>query len=139
MCQFISWIVKGKEVYFLTTADIESKKGKALRDYCQNNDDLKGHGAIRHFFEITDGKEYECSDFSTQKNFPPQIVSAIKKGKFRRWFGPVPEGILRAPLYADYKAKLAPLDADYLAKRDALYADTWMLVLKITNRSEVWR
>jgi hypothetical protein len=123
MCQFISYIKKEGEIYFLTTKDIESKKGKELRDYCKNDEDLKGHGAIRKFFDFTGGKEFECEDFSTPDNFPPQIVSAIKKVKFSRWFGPVPKGILRAPLYADYQKKLAPLYADHEKKLAPLYAD----------------
>ena len=136
MCHFLSWIVKGKEVYFLTASDIESKRGRELREYCQNDSDLKGHGAIRHFYSLTGGKDFERKDFSTPKGFPAQIISAIKNGKFQHWFGPVPQGILRAPLYADYKAKCDALDADYeyeakcdaldadyKAKRDALYAD----------------
>ena len=123
MCDFISWIEKDGKLYYLTTEDIESKRGKEYRDYNPNADDIKGHGAIRWFYNLKGGKEKECTDFTTPKGFPREIQKAIIQGKFRRSFGPVPAGLLIAPLYADYEAKRAPLDADYKAKRDALYAD----------------
>lgn len=161
MCDFVSWIEKDGTLWYLTTADIQSKRGKELMDYTQNRDDLKGHGAIRWFYDLKGGIEKECIGFSSPGNFPAEIAEAIKQGKFSRWFGAVPKGILRAPLYADYKAKRAPLYddyeakraplyADYEAKRDALHADyeakrdaldcqAWLLAIDPENRADAWK
>jgi hypothetical protein len=82
-----------------------------------------GHGAIEWFLGLTHGagRNQECEDFSSPKNFPAEIVKAIKAGNFCG-IG-ICEGILTKEALADYKAKRAPLYADYDAKRDALYAD----------------
>jgi len=85
MCQFVSWKKHENEVYFLTNADLETKEGKKLlKDDVR--DDLCGHGAIESFYPELKGKgeNLECTDFSTPKNFPEEIVSALKKGKLSR-------------------------------------------------------
>ena len=84
MCEFISWIEKEGNIFFLTYHDIyRTKRGKELRDYCRNKDDLIGHGAIQYFYEFSGGNEKECEDFSNPENFPGEITDAIKNGKFR--------------------------------------------------------
>jgi len=139
MCKFVSWIEKDGVLWYLTDKDIQSKRGKEYRDYNPCRDDDRGHGAIRWFYDLKGGKERECFDFSTPSNFPSEIVEAIKQGNFSRWFGPVPDGLLVAPLYAEYGAKVAPLYADYQAKRAPLDYQTWLLVTESQNRSEAWR
>ena len=99
-------------------------RGKELQEFCQSKDDLTGHGAIRWFYGLDsgEGKDQECTDFSSPKNFPAVIVEAIRAGKMAG-FGDVPKGLLRGPLYKDYQAKGDPLDKDYRAKIDPLYKD----------------
>ena len=91
MCEFLSWIEKDGNVYYLTYRDIyNTKRGKELRDYCKNKDDYIGHGAIRHYYDnFVGGKKRECTDFSTPNRFPTEIVSAVKKGEFRGLRTPV--------------------------------------------------
>jgi hypothetical protein len=127
MCQYMSWLEHDGKILFLTDADLATEKGQALKAYLgsQYQEDIKGHGAIRHYFfgssDIEKGIARECTDFSSTKNFPPQIVEALKAGQMT--YAPIPEGLLCDTLYADYKAKRAALYADYEAKCAALYAD----------------
>jgi hypothetical protein len=84
MCNFISWIEKNGEILFLTANDIfNTKRGRELQKHT-TPDDFIGHGAIEFFYrlEYGTGKHLECEDFSSPKNFPPQIVSAIKRLQF---------------------------------------------------------
>lgn len=84
MCHFVSWIEKNRNVLFLTGDDVfHTTRGKKLQKWCGCSEDLIGHGAIRWYFECKNGYEYECFDFSTPKNFPKEIVKAIKSGKMR--------------------------------------------------------
>ena len=95
MCEFISWIEYEKKNYFLTDKDLESKEGKSLIKFLGNNfqEDIKGHGAIRTYFnggnqelgkKLQWGKEKENTDLSSPDNFPPEIVLAIKEGRMSR-------------------------------------------------------
>jgi len=128
MCEFVSWKeVKcpdgSTQILFLTSDDVfNTSKGRKLQNHTTPGDFI-GHGAIDFYYDL-DGKgvNHECTDFWTPKNFPPEIVEAIKAGKFFL-LAPVPAGIFRAALYADYLKKRDALDADYLKKRAALYAD----------------
>jgi hypothetical protein len=129
MCEFISWkevkTASGTEILFLTHDDIfNTSRGIKLRKHNGNND-LFGHGAIAFYYQISSDKgiNRECTDFSSPDNFPPEIVAALKSGKMWGFIDYFPDGLLCAPLYADYKAKRDALDADYKAKRDALDAD----------------
>ena len=83
MCEFISWVEKDGVVLYLTSRDLKSSRGKALRD--RIGPDICGHGAIREFYDLAPGQgtERECTDFSTPDNFPAQIVEDIKSGAFR--------------------------------------------------------
>ena len=83
MCDFISWIEKDGKVYFLSSNELNTKEGRALERYLGSHykEDIKGHGAIRHYWGLKDGVNKECTDFSTPKNFPPEIVKAIKLGQ----------------------------------------------------------
>ena len=85
MCEFISWIEKEKELFYLTLEDL---KGKRFNEFKKGNlkwiEDLPGHGAILHFYPEADrGVQKECIDFSNPINFPDEIVNAIKMGEFR--------------------------------------------------------
>jgi hypothetical protein len=168
MCDFASWKEircpdGSTQVLFLTHDDIfNTSRGLELRNHT-TVDDLVGHGAIAFYYEIDTNKgiNKECTDFLSPENFPPEIVEALKNGKMWGMVDYFPEGLLRAPLdadykakraplyadyeakrdvlYADYKAKRAPLDADYKAKRDVLLGEQWGLFLDPDNRSEAWK
>ena len=104
MCERYSWIEKDGEVIFLTADDVfKTKRGKALQKHtCQ--DDWYGHGAVRWYYHFTDGIDRECTDFSTPKNFPAELVEAIKDGKM--WGFGITEkmkAMLLAPAWAEYK------------------------------------
>ena len=89
MCEFISWIEDGKEIYFLTCNDLNTKEGrelvKELKESKSFYDDISGHGAIRKYFNLksNQGTNKECSDFSNPNNFPPQIIKQIKNGNMQ--------------------------------------------------------
>jgi hypothetical protein len=134
MCEFISWkeikTPTGTEILFLTRDDIfNTSRGAELRQHT-TPEDFVGHGAIAFYYQIAANKgiNRECTDFSTPDNFPPEIVAAIKAGKMLGMVDFFPNGLLRAPLYADYEAK-----------RDALLGEQWGLFLDPANRAEAWR
>ena len=135
MCEFVSWVEHEDKLYYLTANLLNTKEGRDLKKFLGTAyaEDIKGHGAIEHYFGIK-GKHCECTDFLSPNNFPAEIVKAMKSGAFRGIGIPDESQVLtkkayadykfkRAPLYADYESKLATLDADYLSKRDSLYAD----------------
>jgi hypothetical protein len=112
MCEFISWIEKDGHVLFLTANDIfNTQRGKELREYCQNRHDWIGHGAIRFYYQLENGVERECTDFSSTNNFPAEIVSAIKSGAFRGLGTPC--GLLNEQAYAEYKKIKQSAYAEY--------------------------
>jgi len=130
MCEFVSWIKDKKKIHFLTANQVfDTPRGKLLRDHIGERgcpaDDYVGHGAIRFFYELDSGigTQKECTNFSTPQNFPPQIVKAIKDGKF--WRLGIPEGILTAPAREAYCKAKAQAFAE-------LFADP-------NNRVEAWR
>ncbi len=116
MCEFLSWIEKGNKIYFLSGKQVfHTDKGQALRAWCGDAEDYKGHGAIRHFYELEqdEGKNKECTNFSTPDKFPDVIVKALKRGDFEGFL--IPGGLLRKPLYDKYQADLKTLDDKYQA------------------------
>lgn len=62
MCEFISWIEKGNDIFYLTDKEIFSKQGQELLLGCKDNDFL-GHGAIRKFYSLQYGREHEVKNF----------------------------------------------------------------------------
>ena len=86
MCEFISWIEFQGSVYFLDDTKLRAEKGQKLLSQC-TNDDIIGHGAIMEYFGLTrhQGIHKECTYFSDPKNFPEEIVEAIKMGLFRNF------------------------------------------------------
>ncbi len=87
MCRAISWIETGSEkVLFITSKDLKTKKGKELIEFLEGDlSDLKGHGAIRYYFGLKarQGRAREVNDLSSPKNFPKEIVKAVKNLEFK--------------------------------------------------------
>ena len=127
MCEFISWIEYKGEVLFLTKNELETSRGKALKKHLgsQFNNDVKGHGAIKWYYKMkpNSGGHKECTDFSVTKNFPKEIVSAIKKGNFGG-IG-IAEQLLTQPAWAEYEK----------IKQTAF----WKLFQSTKNRVTAWR
>ena len=101
MCHFISWIDLNGEIFFLDDIKLNTKEGRELlKD--EFKDDILGHGAIRHYYpELgSRGKDCECVDFSSPKNFPAEIVKAVKRGLFQV-FNVCPD-ILTSPALAEF-------------------------------------
>jgi hypothetical protein len=121
MSQFISWIEHEGKNYYLTGKDLETKEGRELVKYVKCNEDIKGHGAIRHYYsELKDkGIEKECEDFSTPENFPKDIVKEIKEGKFYNI------GICVDILMASARAKYEKVKASARAEYWKVEASSW--------------
>lgn len=87
MSDFVSWYLKNvgrkETILYLNDNDIfNTKAGKELQEYCGRERDFCGHGSIARYYELTSEmglKRNECSDFSSPKNFPPEIVKDIKE------------------------------------------------------------
>ena len=124
MCEFVSWVEYGDKLYYLTANLLNTKEGRALKKHLGTAyaEDIKGHGAIEHYFGIK-GKHRECTDFSSPNNFPAEIVKAMESGAFRGIGIPDASQVLTKKAYTDYESKRASLDADYESKCAALYAD----------------
>ena len=121
MCEFISWIEKDGNVLFLTYNDIyNTKRGKELQEYTIPNDYI-GHGAIRFYYDLTNGENKECTDFSTPDNFPPEIAEAIKDGRMRG-LG-IAEELLSEPAYAEYRKIEQAACAEYRKIQQSAYAE----------------
>jgi phage host-nuclease inhibitor protein Gam len=153
MCDFVSALRYEDKFYFLTDEKLDAflrmKIGREwLKVHGPRHEDVKGHGFLKEYIypELkSKAANWECTDFSSQKNFPAEIAKAIMSGKMTFALPDEIGQVLtkkayadwkakrdaldadyeskRAPLYADYESKRAPLDADYEAKRDALDAD----------------
>ena len=123
MCEFVSWVEHEDKLYYLTANLLNTKEGRDLKKFIGTAYavDIKGHGAIEHYFGIK-GKHCECTDFSSPNNFPAEIVNAVKSSAFRG-IGIPDSQVLTKKAYADYESKRDALYADYESKRDALYAD----------------
>jgi len=81
MCDFVSWKTYKGKLYFLTN-DIVKLRLKEFKQYNRNWErDLLGHGAIDWFFNLPEncGVKRECTNFSNPKNFPDEIVLAMKE------------------------------------------------------------
>ena len=126
MCEFISWVEKEDKVYFLTSKQTMSPRGKELKLRFKGEGELLGHASIRAYFDIVGGNDKECSDFSTPDNFPQKIVTAVKQGKFSTF--PFHKGLL-----------LKPLDEKYETDRKSLGEKYWGLFTMSENRNPRWR
>ena len=137
MCEFVSYIQKGRKFYFLTGKQVfETPKGEALRKWCKSTDDYVGHGAIRWYYglEQKDGRNVGCTDFSSPENFPTMIVRAIKRGDMQG-LG-TSEGLLTDAADAEYKRGTAPAYAEYKRVTAAAF---WGLFANPENRVKAWR
>ena len=129
MCEFVSWVEKGERVYFLTPHLIyNTPRGDIIQKRFPGDGEIIGHTAIRAYWQIREGEDKECTDFSTPDNLPEVIVKAIKHGDMTGLNISVPKGILRKSL-----------DDDYEAKRKSLYDGYWALVADPKNRSRAWK
>jgi hypothetical protein len=148
MCEFVSWVEHEDKLYYLTANLLNTKEGRDLKKFLGTAyaEDITGHGAIERYFGIK-GNHHECDDFSSPKNFPKEIVEAMKAGAFRGIGIPDASQVLTQKAYADYASKRAPLYADYRSKRDALYADYrskcddlfWDIFIDKKNRARAWK
>ena len=126
MCEFLS-AVKGKtktgrdKWYFLTHALIHGTPRGELLQQKYGGDDLIGHSAIREFFHLRSGDNWECTDFSTPANFPPIIVKAIKDGEFKG-LG-TPPRLLSGPAGAEYEKSRQAAWAEYRKVQQAASAE----------------
>ena len=136
MCEFISWIEYEDQILFLTDADLNTKRGRELRDYLGKkfDEDIMGHGAIRFYYEIGQkGHNRECTNFLNPDNFPAVIQNAIKKGKFSKIGIPeVVNQVLTKSAKKEYDAVKRPAKEEYDAvkrpakeKYDAIVKSAW--------------
>ena len=144
MCDFVSWIEKDGEVLYLNDAAINSKRGRELREHLgpQFNEDVKGHGAIRWFYEMSPetGINKECTDFTSPKNFPKEVVNDIRDGKFRLIGFCL--NLLTKPAWAEYEKIKVPALAEYkkikgpaLAEYEKIKVQAWAEYEKIVGQA----
>jgi hypothetical protein len=93
---------------YLTAEDIASKRGREVAKECGSEADLVGHGAIRLFFDLKmgTGRDREYTYFVRPEDFPDELSSAIKAGKFRG-MGCPPELLSKeaAQKYAEFESE----------------------------------
>jgi len=77
MCEFISWIVSGGKLFYLTDQDIFSEHGREVLAGCKDNDFL-GHGAIREFWNLQGGAEKEERDFWNFEKLPKELALMVR-------------------------------------------------------------
>jgi len=122
MCEFASWKEYKGKVYFLKDSDLSTKEGNEL---LKPNviADLCGHGAIESYYPELNGKgeNKECINFSSPKNFPKEIVQAIKAGKMTR-FG-ITKELLTQQAYAEYEKIKQQTQAEYEKIEQPAYAE----------------
>ena len=97
MCEFLSWKEKDGQVLYLDDDDLESPKGRELKEYLGSayDDDKKGHGSITWWYPSSaNWMNKECTGFSDPSVFPVEIVAKIKLGKFWTGWRKNDEGIL---------------------------------------------
>ena len=121
MCEFLSWIEKGNKIYYLTKKQMDSPKGEMLKERFPGEGELIGHAAIRAYYDIDDGKDCECSDFSTPANFPAVLVAAIKRGDFRGVA--TPNGLLSQQALAEYEKIVQQAWAEHEKIRQPAWAE----------------
>jgi hypothetical protein len=166
VCDFVSWFQKGDTVIFLTDDDLATKAGKKLKKELDDQfmNDIKGHGAIRRFYEINEWdwpeglQQKECEDFSNHNNFPTQIVEAIKNCQLTQ-IGILPDcvftkaGLVKVKADAEWEkagAEWEKADAEW-KKADAEWnkacaewkkagaVTKWKVFSSKNNRAKIWR
>jgi hypothetical protein len=76
VCNFISWIEKDNKLFYLTDKEVFSSQGRERLSGCLGNDYL-GHGAIRAFWGVKGGTDYERRDFWAEE-LPKELKNLIK-------------------------------------------------------------
>ena len=135
MCHFISWIDLEGQLYYLTSKELRSKRGKELKEYLGSAyaDDVVGHGAIDWYYDLKGlGVHKECTNFSSPANFPDEIVRKIKSGAFMG-MGVCPELLnkaalaeyerIRQPAWAEYEKIAQPAWAEYKRVEQSAWAE----------------
>ena len=85
MCDFVSWIEKNGNLYYLTDKEIFSPEGEIKLAECQDNDYI-GHGAIDKFYGLRrTGTRREVRDFWKRGVLPAELSKKIKR--FDKWWG----------------------------------------------------
>jgi len=158
MCQPISWIEKDGHLLYLTSDDLQTRKGKKLFKEIGDLDDLAGHGAIREYFGLSENKgtNMEVNDLSSPKNFPDEIADAMRHGKFRNIFicpdmltGSAQKKYrkVKQAAWAEYWKVKQAAEAEYQKVAQAAWAEYkkvqqaafWDLWADPKNRIKAWR
>jgi len=136
MCEFMSWINRRDKNYFLTTDQLKTRRGQKLLKSI-GYEDINGHGAIREYYRIDsgDGINKEYTDFSSPNNFPPEIVAAIKAGKFRG-FG-IATGLLTATAWEVYEEAIATTWKVYEEATDTAW-EVYKEATDTARKTEQW-
>jgi vacuolar-type H+-ATPase subunit E/Vma4 len=121
MCESVSALKYENKYYFLTSDKLDtflrSKKGiEWKKTHGINDDDVKGHGFLEEFiYPELKGKaeHWECTDFSSPKNFPDEIVKQLKLGNLRFAIPDSPKQLLTDPAFAEYKKISGQAFAEY--------------------------
>ena len=138
MCEYISWIEYEGKNYFITETDLQTKEGRELLKQYNNNiyhKDVVGHGFIRAYYPELKrmGQNKECTDFSSPKNFPHEIVKQIKAGNMK--FASI-YNLLNRPALAEYEKIQGPAWAEYEKIKGPAF---WKLFKIKKNRAKEWK
>ena len=143
MCEFISWKEYNGKIWFLTDKVVKPRLAEFKKYNPGWRDDLSGHGAIEWFFNLPSQCEAnkECTDFSSPKNFPPEIVEAIKAGALSTIGYGV--HILTEPARAEYEkirglalAEYEKIERQALVEYEKIRGQAWAEYEKI--RGQAW-
>jgi hypothetical protein len=146
MCRIISWIeVEGKNLYM----DNESLRDSYARELIKetgHNEDVEGHGFIRKYYNIPEGKgkEFEVNDFWNYGKLPEEIANKFRNNEMDELFKYVSNyGLINIVRYATdtYKEKAWKLllknnpsnfDLSYIVcyATDTYKEKAWKLLLK---------
>ena len=144
MCDFVSTIEAGKDVFFLTNSDLKPKKlARFKKENPEWYDDIMGHGALQWFYPDLKGKgiHKEYTDFSTPDNLPIEIVNAIKNLEMTQIgmdlgllneAGVVEYEKIRKPAWDEYEKITKPARDEY----EKIINPAWDEYEKITNRAQ---
>ncbi len=119
MSEFISWIQKGPNIFYLTEKQISSAKGKLLLN--KKGNDLIGHEAIKKYYKLENviDQEYKNRDFWNGK-LPKPIRDSWNKGEF------------------DYMLKfLQNNDLDYIYNHAPVGFSMWVLKEKFNKNNRI--
>lgn len=101
MCEFVSWVEdqnpenNGRFILFITNTELETVRGQKLARRTESPDDLQGHGFIRGYFGLSNGKGFnrevstliDCDGqghYHISPSIPREIVQAIKHGQMSK-------------------------------------------------------